>query len=57
MPNHQLPVAILAAEVPARTKPSVYPEPFASRMAGRERNLWGQESMGSASIQSCTRST
>ena len=30
------PVAILAAEAPARTKPSNYPEPFASRMAGRE---------------------
>src|SRR4051812_2823724 len=31
------PVAIVAAEAPARTKPSNYPEPFASRMAGREK--------------------
>ncbi|MBK9522255.1 MAG: cupin domain-containing protein [Rhodocyclaceae bacterium] len=41
MPNQQPPVAILAAEVPARTKPSVYPEPFASRMAGREKRVLG----------------
>jgi uncharacterized cupin superfamily protein len=41
MPKQQPPVAILAAEVPARTKPSVYPEPFASRMAGREKRVLG----------------
>lgn len=41
MPTQQPPVAILAAEVPARTKPSVYPEPFASRMAGREKRVLG----------------
>jgi uncharacterized cupin superfamily protein len=35
------PVAILAMEVAARTKPSNYPEPFASRMAGREKRALG----------------
>ena len=34
-------IAIIAAEAPARTKPSVYPEPFASRMAGREKRALG----------------
>lgn len=36
------PIAILAAEVPPRSKPSVYPEPFASRMAGREKRQLGE---------------
>ena len=35
------PVAIPAAEAPARTKPSNYPEPFASRMAGRVKRPLG----------------
>ena len=35
------PIAVTAADVPARTKPSVYPEPFASRMAGREKRQLG----------------
>ena len=35
------PVAITAAEVPARSKSSVYPEPFASRMVGREKRQLG----------------
>lgn len=35
------PVAVTAADVPARSKPSVYPEPFASRMAGREKRQLG----------------
>jgi Cupin domain len=35
------PVAIHATEAPARTKPSNYPEPFASRMAGREKRPLG----------------
>ena len=34
-------IAVTAAEVPARTKPSVYPEPFASRMVGREKRPLG----------------
>src|SRR5215218_9068982 len=35
------PIAIVAAEAAARTKPSNYPEPFASRMAGREKHPLG----------------
>ena len=35
------PVAIAAASAAARTKPSNYPEPFASRMAGREKRPLG----------------
>jgi uncharacterized cupin superfamily protein len=35
------PIALTAADVPARSKPSVYPEPFASRMAGREKRQLG----------------
>jgi uncharacterized cupin superfamily protein len=35
------PVAVHAARVPARTKPSNYPEPFASRVAGREKRPLG----------------
>ena len=37
----QPPVAVVAAEVPPRTRPSNYPEPFASRMAGREKRQLG----------------
>lgn len=35
------PLALLAAEAPLRTKPSNYPEPFFSRMAGREKRPLG----------------
>ena len=35
------PIAIVAAEAPPRTKPSNYPEPFASRMAGRLKRPLG----------------
>ena len=35
------PIAVTAADVAARSKPSVYPEPFASRMAGREKRQLG----------------
>jgi len=35
------PVAIVASTAPARTKPSNYPEPFASRVAGREKHPLG----------------
>ncbi len=34
-------VAVVAAQAPPRTKPSIYPEPFASRMAGREKHPLG----------------
>jgi uncharacterized cupin superfamily protein len=43
-------IAINSVEAPARTKPSVYPEPFASRMAGREKrplgDLFGLKNFG-----------
>ena len=32
MPNDKKPVAVVATEVAPRTKPSNYPEPFASMM-------------------------
>ena len=35
------PVALLAASAPLRAKPSNYPEPFFSRMAGREKRPLG----------------
>ncbi len=35
------PVATIAAQAPARAKPSNYPEPFASRMAGRQKHALG----------------
>ncbi len=38
----RLPVAIVAADAPPRTKPSSYPEPFASRMAGRLKRPLGE---------------
>lgn len=38
-PTH--PVAIVAAEAPPRVRPSIYPEPFASRMAGRVKHPLG----------------
>ena len=42
MSNQSNPVAVTAADVPPRSKPSVYPEPFASRMAGREKRQLGE---------------
>ena len=41
MPEVARPVALIASEAPARTKPSNYPEPFASRMAGRVKQPLG----------------
>jgi len=35
------PVAVMALDVPPRTRPSNYPEPFASRMMGREKRQLG----------------
>lgn len=37
----KFPVAMRAVEAPPRTKPSNYPEPFASRMNGREKRALG----------------
>ena len=36
------PVAVVAAEAPLRTKRSNYPEPFASRVAGRDKRRLGE---------------
>ena len=41
MTNKNLPVAVLATDVAARTKVSNYPEPFATRMIGREKRALG----------------
>jgi uncharacterized cupin superfamily protein len=35
------PTAIIAADAPARTKPSNYPEPFAARVSGRTKQPLG----------------
>ena len=40
-PRVQHPVAITAASAPARVKRTNYPEPFASRMSGREKRPLG----------------
>jgi uncharacterized cupin superfamily protein len=42
MPADSAPPAIIAADVPIRSKPSVYPEPFASRMSGRQKRQLGE---------------
>lgn len=41
MPETIPPPAVVALAVPPRTKPSNYPEPFAARMAGREKRALG----------------
>ncbi len=50
MSKPETPVAVEAAAAPPRTKPSNYPEPFASRMAGREKrplgDLFGLKNFG-----------
>jgi uncharacterized cupin superfamily protein len=38
MSDKRHPVAVIAADVPPRSKPSNYPEPFATRMAGRTKS-------------------
>jgi uncharacterized cupin superfamily protein len=43
MPEKPFPIAVIADEVPVRSKPSNYPEPFASRMAGREKRQLGDQ--------------
>jgi uncharacterized cupin superfamily protein len=42
MSEKKSPAAVIAAEVPARSKPSAYPEPFASRMSGRAKSQLGE---------------
>src|SRR3954454_17285699 len=50
MPDRKNPIAVVANDAPLRRKPSSYPEPFASRMAGREKrplgDLFGLENFG-----------
>lgn len=41
MADKDFPVAIVAADVAPRTKRTNYPEPFASRMAGRDKRALG----------------
>jgi len=41
MPQPTHPIAVLATDVAPRSKPSNYPEPFASRMGGREKRALG----------------
>ena len=41
MPNQPPPFALVALDAPKRTKPSNYPEPFASQMQGREKRPLG----------------
>jgi uncharacterized cupin superfamily protein len=50
MPESRNPDTIVAAEAPVRARASNYPEPFASRMAGREKrplgDLFGLKNFG-----------
>jgi uncharacterized cupin superfamily protein len=41
MSDHRHPAVVRATDVPVREKASVYPEPFASRMAGRSKRPLG----------------
>jgi len=41
MPPEKMRIAIIAEEAPVRTKASIYPEPFASQMAGRQKHVIG----------------
>ena len=41
MTNPTSPVAVVAEEAPPRTTPSLYPAPFAARMAGRQKHPLG----------------
>lgn len=42
MPERAHPIAVVAAEAPPRAKSTNYPEPFASRMAGRTKRTLGE---------------
>lgn len=42
MPPTEAAIAVFALDVPPRKKPSNYPEPFASRIAGREKHPLGE---------------
>lgn len=42
MSEKKTPVAVIAVEVPPRSKPSAYPEPFATQMLGRTKSQLGE---------------
>jgi uncharacterized cupin superfamily protein len=39
--SEERPIALRAADVPPRARPTNYPEPFAGRLAGREKRVLG----------------
>jgi len=41
MSNEEFPTAVVALDAAPRTKPSSYPEPFVSRITGREKRALG----------------
>jgi uncharacterized cupin superfamily protein len=41
MADQAPPIAVVAAEVPPRAKTTIYPQPFAARMAGRDKRVLG----------------
>lgn len=41
MSDKEIPIAVVAAQVEPRAQPSIYPEPFASRMTGRVKRPLG----------------
>jgi uncharacterized cupin superfamily protein len=41
VPDPEYPIAVVAAEVPFRAKRTIYPQPFASRVAGRDKRILG----------------
>lgn len=43
LPPEPHPLPVLAAAIPVRSKPSAYPEPFASPMAGRAKRQSGEQ--------------
>ena len=43
MTEHTRPIALVAADAAPRTRPSFYPEPFASRMRGRTKRALGEQ--------------
>ena len=41
MSDKEIPIAIVASQAVPRAQPSIYPEPFASRMKGRVKRPLG----------------
>ena len=42
MPEAKVPPAVAATDIPLRTRPSIYPAEFASRVAGRDKRPLGE---------------